>query len=58
MLVVSGHYFFPGLQGDDWRHRHECLRVTYSQNDERVAEGLRIIADEVRRIWAEAGATG
>ena len=55
VLVVSGHYFFPGLPEDDWRHRHECLRVTYSQDDERVAEGLRIIADEVKAVWAEQG---
>ncbi|MGO1233886.1 MAG: valine--pyruvate transaminase [Marinobacter sp.] len=55
VLVVSGHYFFPGLPEDDWRHRHECLRVTYSQDDERVAEGLGIIADEVKRVWAEHG---
>ena len=54
VLVVSGHYFFPGLPEDGWRHRHECLRVTYSQDDERVAEGLRVIADEVKAVWAEA----
>ncbi|MDX1757452.1 MAG: valine--pyruvate transaminase [Marinobacter sp.] len=52
VLVVSGHYFFPGLPEDDWRHRHECLRVTYSQDDDQVAEGLRIIADEVQAVWA------
>lgn len=52
VLVVSGHYFFPGLADDDWQHRHECLRVTYSQDDERVAEGLRVIADEVKAVWA------
>ena len=54
VLVVSGHYFFPGLPEDGWKHRHECLRVTYSQGDERVAEGLRIIADEVKAVWATA----
>lgn len=55
VLVVSGHYFFPGLPDYNWRHRHECLRVTYSQDDERVARGLRVIADEVKAIWAESG---
>jgi valine--pyruvate aminotransferase len=55
VLVVSGHYFFPGLPEDGWRHRHECLRVTYSQDDARVAEGLRIIAEEVKAVWAEQG---
>ncbi len=54
VLVVSGHYFFPGLASNDWRHRHECLRITYSQDDDRVAAGLRIIADEVRTIWNQA----
>lgn len=52
VLVVSGHYFFPGLADDQWRHRHECLRVTYSQDDGQVAKGLRIIAEEVGRAWS------
>lgn len=54
VLVVSGHYFFPGLPEDDWRHRHECLRITYSQDDEQVARGLTLIADEVLRVWSGA----
>jgi len=54
VLVVSGHYFFPGLDAEDWRHPQECLRVTYSQDDSDVAEGMRIIADEVKAIWAES----
>ncbi len=53
VLVVSGHYFFPGLAEDGWRHRHECIRVTYSQDDAQVAEGLRRIAQEVKAIRAE-----
>lgn len=53
VLVVSGHYFFPGLPDDDWRHRHECIRVTYSQEDDRVEAGLKEIAAEVKAIWAE-----
>ena len=54
VLVVSGHYFFPGLDAEDWRHQQECLRVTYSQDDGDVAEGMCIIADEVKAIWAES----
>lgn len=50
VLVVSGHYFFPGIQ-DEWTHRQECIRVTYSQNDEDVANGLRIIAREVKKAY-------
>ncbi len=48
VLVVSGHHFFPGLK-EDWRHKDECLRITYSQDPESVAAGIKIIAEEVRR---------
>jgi valine--pyruvate aminotransferase len=48
VLVISGHHFFPGLK-EDWRHKDECLRITYSQDPESVAAGIKIIAEEVRR---------
>ncbi len=50
VLVLSGHYFFPGLDGA-WAHRHECIRVTYSQDASVVEQGLSIIADEVKRLY-------
>ncbi|MYL25679.1 MULTISPECIES: valine--pyruvate transaminase [Halomonadaceae] len=53
VLVVSGHYFFPGLRDEGWRHQHECLRVTYSQDEADVARGLQAIAEEVKRAWAQ-----
>jgi valine--pyruvate aminotransferase len=50
VLVIAGQHFFPGLEGD-WRHRYECIRVTYSQNPEDVEAGLGIIAEEVIRAF-------
>lgn len=50
VLVIPGHYFFFGLE-EPWQHRHECLRLTYSQNPQVVREGLEIIADEVIKAW-------
>ena len=47
VLVVPGHYFFPGLAGE-WRHRHECIRMNYAGDDAAVRRGLRLIAEEVR----------
>ena len=47
VLVLSGHYFFPGLT-EDWQHKHECLRITYSMNDDVVSEGIKLIAEEVK----------
>ena len=48
VLIVPGHYFFPGLK-EDWRHKNECIRVNYSQDIKTVAAGIKIIADEVKR---------
>jgi len=53
VLVVSGHYFFPGLEDPDWRHTQECIRITYSQDEEDVRRGLEIIAQEVRSVYNE-----
>ncbi len=51
VLVISGHYFFPGLEHEDWQHKNECLRVTYSQDDAQVAKGISIIAEEVKMAY-------
>jgi valine--pyruvate aminotransferase len=52
VLVVSGHYFFPGLS-ENWQHKDECLRVTYSQDDDDVHRGLAIIAEVVRQAYGQ-----
>jgi len=52
VLVIAGHHFFPGL-ADDWRHKHECIRITYSMPEDVVDRGIRIIADEIKRVYAE-----
>ncbi|OMH28376.1 valine--pyruvate transaminase [Motiliproteus sp. MSK22-1] len=51
VLVVSGHYFFPGIE-EDWRHKQECIRVTYSQSEDKVRTGVEIIAEEVQRAYS------
>jgi valine--pyruvate aminotransferase len=50
VIIVPGHYFFPGLQ-DEWDHRHECIRVSYAQDDATVQAGIAIIAEEARRAF-------
>ena len=53
VLVLSGHHFFPGLD-EDWQHRDECIRVTYSQDSASVRKGISIIADEVKRAYNDS----
>jgi valine--pyruvate aminotransferase len=51
VLVVPGHYFFPGLK-EKWRHKNECIRVNYSQDPATVSAGIEITADEVKRAYS------
>lgn len=51
VLVIPGHFFFPGLSGE-WRHAHECIRISYAQSAQEVERGIRIIGEEVRRAFA------
>jgi valine--pyruvate aminotransferase len=50
VLVVPGHYFFPGLK-ESWQHKNECIRINYAMDKEIVTKGLAIIADEVKRTY-------
>jgi valine--pyruvate aminotransferase len=49
VLVVPGCYFFYGLTGS-WKHRDECIRISYSQDDKEIQKGIQILADVVRSL--------
>lgn len=50
VLIVPGHNFFVGM-GEGWRHKHECIRVSYAQDADSVQRGIKIIAEEVARAY-------
>jgi len=50
VLVIPGEHFFPGLT-EPWKHRHECIRVSYAQDQQTVERGIAIIAEEVRAAY-------
>jgi valine--pyruvate aminotransferase len=50
VLIVPGEYFFPGLEDDDWVHKHECLRLSYAQAPQAVERGIAIIGEEIRAL--------
>lgn len=54
VIVVSGQHFFPGLEDDDWPHKHECIRISYADDWSRIEHGLAVIGEEVRRAYATA----
>ena len=52
VLIVPGHNFFVGLD-EDWPHRHECIRVSYAGNLDRVRQGVKIIAEEAALAYRQ-----
>lgn len=52
VLVVPGSYFFEGLD-EPWRHKQECIRITYCAKPESVRRGIEIIAEEVKRAYGK-----
>jgi valine--pyruvate aminotransferase len=53
VLVVSGHYFFPGMEKENWKHKGECIRLTYAQDEEVVTSGIRLITEEIIKVFAQ-----
>ena len=52
VLIVSGHYFFFGLDDSEpWQHRHECIRMTFTMDERTVKDGIKIIAEEVHAAY-------
>ncbi|MEI6035159.1 MAG: valine--pyruvate transaminase [Verrucomicrobiae bacterium] len=49
VLVVPGEYFFFGEADDGWKHRHECLRISFAMDDSDVRAGLKLIGEEMKR---------
>ncbi len=52
VVVVPGHHFFPGLD-EEWRHKQECIRVSYAGEDDLVHKGVQIIGEVARQAYAE-----
>ncbi|MGY8642202.1 MAG: valine--pyruvate transaminase [Verrucomicrobiales bacterium] len=53
VIVIPGNYFFYGLEtvDDDWKHRDECIRVSFTQGEATLREGFRILGEELANAW-------
>ncbi|MDX1269788.1 MAG: aminotransferase class I/II-fold pyridoxal phosphate-dependent enzyme, partial [Oceanisphaera sp.] len=51
LLVVPGHYFFPGIEDGDWLHSKQCIRLNYAQSEADVQAGIKILAEEVLALY-------
>ena len=55
-FVNPGHHFFFALpeEGEPWPHRHECIRISFTQTEELLRKGLSIVADEVKKAYSHS----
>lgn len=51
LIVVPGEYFFYGLDTEGWDHAHQCIRVSFTQPEEIVADGFRILGKVIREVY-------
>ncbi|MEI2266779.1 valine--pyruvate transaminase [Erwinia sp. CGal63] len=54
VLMVPGHFFFPGLE-HEWPHTHQCMRMNYVPESEKIEKGIVILAEEIERAHRESG---
>lgn len=50
LIIVPGHYFFPGIDDPHWHHQNECLRLNYAQSEDQVKRGIEILASVLRDL--------
>ena len=50
VIIVPGDYYFPGMT-DDWRHKKECLRISFAGEEAVLREGISIIAEEAEKLY-------
>ncbi len=51
VLNVPGDYFFFGDDDPEWKHRHECLRISFAMADADVRDGIKIIGEEIAKAY-------
>ena len=49
VLVMDGYPFFFALP-QDWKHKQECLRLSYCQSEAVLTQAIEIIAEVVREL--------
>lgn len=52
VVVLPGNDFFIGT-GHDWRHRRECLRLSYAGDHDTIRAGIERVVSEVRAVYAD-----
>ena len=50
VLMVPGHFFFPGLE-QAWPHTNQCMRMNYVPDSDKIERAVQILAEELDNAW-------
>ncbi|MDK4688490.1 valine--pyruvate transaminase [Kingella negevensis] len=53
-LIIPSEHFFVGLDTKNYRHAHECIRMSIAQPDETLQKGIATIGEVVREVYDAA----
>ncbi len=51
VLMVPGHFFFPGLAGE-WQHTRQCMRMNYVPDNQEIERAIVILAEELDQVFS------
>ncbi|WP_394261940.1 valine--pyruvate transaminase [Moraxella boevrei] len=50
-LIIPSEHFFVGLDTENYRHAHECIRMSIAQSDDVLQKGIACIGETVRSLY-------
>ncbi|MCG3882635.1 valine--pyruvate transaminase [Psychrobacter sp. Ps3] len=50
-LIVPSEYFFPGVDISDYKHAHECIRMSIAADKDTLTKGIAVIGEVVRELY-------
>ena len=51
-LIIPSEHFFVGVDTENFRHAHECIRLSIAQDDDTLRKGIATIGEVVKQIYS------
>lgn len=52
-LIIPSEHFFVGVDTENFKHAHECIRLSIAQDDDTLRKGIATIGEVVRSVYTK-----